>query len=59
MEQIPAERMVTVLPAVLQTALVAEANDTGRPDDATAEIVNGATPKETLLSGPNVIVCAP
>jgi hypothetical protein len=58
-EQVPAARMVTMLPATLQTAPVVEANKTVSPELAVAEIVNGATPNETLLRGPNVIVCAP
>jgi hypothetical protein len=56
-EQEPSARTVTVLPATVQTEVVVEAKLTANPELAVAPIVNGATPKLTLLSAPNVIVC--
>jgi hypothetical protein len=49
---------VTVEPDTVQTSGVVDVKLTGSPEVAVAEIANGATPRETLLSGPNVIVCA-
>ena len=34
-----------------------EAKLTGRPDDAVADIVNGAAPKTVLAMAENVMVC--
>src|ERR1039458_1956308 len=56
-EQEPAATIVTVLPATVQTAGVADPKLTARPELAVAPTVNGAAPKLTLPSAPNVIVC--
>jgi hypothetical protein len=56
MEQPPAPRIVTVLPATVQTLAVVEAKLTGKPELAEAPIAKGETPFTTLLSGPKVIV---
>src|SRR5438477_126483 len=45
-------------PATVHTPGVAEANETGSPDEAVADTVNGAAPKTWFASGPNVIVWA-
>ena len=56
-EQAPGATIVTVLPAMVQTDVVVEAKLTARPELAVALTVNGETPKLTLLSAPNVMVC--
>jgi hypothetical protein len=56
-EQEPPAAIVTVLPATAQTAGVVEAKLTARPELAVALIVNGDTPRLTLLSAPKVMVC--
>ena len=56
-EQDPPATIVTVLPATVQTGVVVEAKLTASPELAVAPIVNGATPRPTLLSAPKVIVC--
>jgi len=43
---------------MVQTAVVAEANVTAKPDEAVALTVNGAAPYVWLTSAPNVMVCA-
>ncbi len=55
----PTSRIVTIEPSavVVQTPLVSEENDTGRPDDAVAETLNAASPYVLSLSGLKVIVC--
>ena len=57
MEQEPAARMVTVVPETVQTEVVVEAKATVRLEEAVAPMVKGDTPKVTLLSAPNVMVC--
>ena len=57
-EHNPPVTIVTVLTETVQTAGVADAKLTVRPELAVALIVNGETPKVTLPSGANVIVCA-
>ena len=44
MEQLPAATVVTTEPDTVQMDDVVDAKLTGRPDDAVAEIPNGATP---------------
>ena len=55
-EHIPVITIVTVAPDTVQTSGVVEAKLTVSPDVAVAEIANGAAPKATLPSAPNVIV---
>ena len=57
-EHMPRAAIVTVLPETVQTDVVVEAKLTAKPELAVAPIVKGAMPKATLLSAPNVIVCA-
>ncbi len=49
---------VTVSPETVQTVVVVEAKLSARPEDAVAEIVNGAAPNVWVGNAPNVIVCA-
>jgi hypothetical protein len=49
--------IVTVLPETVQTEGVAEAKLTRSPELAVASTVKGATPKATLLSAPNAMLC--
>jgi hypothetical protein len=56
-EHSPSATSVSVLPATVQTADVAETKLTARPELAVAAIENGATLKATLLSAPKVMVC--
>ena len=58
MEQEPPARMVTVVPETVQTEVVVDAKATVRLEEAVAPTVNGDAPKVTLLSAPNVMVCA-
>jgi hypothetical protein len=58
-EQGPNARIVTVLPATVQTPGVVEAKVTVRPELAVATIENGPTSRPTLFSGPKVMLCAP
>jgi hypothetical protein len=53
----PPVTIETVLPPTVQTADVAEAKLTPRPELAVAPTANGAAPKVTALSAPNAIVC--
>ena len=55
-EHAPPATIVTVVPDTVQTAVVVEANITVSPEVDVALIVNGVTPKVTLLRGLNVIV---
>ena len=57
MEHVPVAMIVTVLPETVQTARVFEVKLAVRPELTVAVIVNGETPRLTLLNGPNVIVC--
>ena len=57
-EHVPAATSVTVLPAIVHTAFVADAKLTGKPELEPAVSGNGAVPNATLLSASNVIVCA-
>jgi hypothetical protein len=54
----PSSNSVTVSPATLQVAGVADAKLTAKPDDAVADTVNGGVPILRLGSGANVMVCA-
>jgi hypothetical protein len=56
-EHEPPATIVTVLPAMVQTAVVVEAKLTANPELAVAVTVNGDTPYVAPLSAPNVIVC--
>jgi hypothetical protein len=56
MEHVPTPMMVTVVPAIVQTAGVVDAKLTASPEVAVAVRVNGATTKVTSLNAPNVVV---
>ena len=56
-EQEPPATIVTVFPETVQTDVVFEAKLIASPELAVALIVNGATPKLTLLSAPKVMAC--
>ena len=53
--QRPALRIVTVLPATLQTGVVEVMKVTGKLDDAVAEIEKGRSPKTLLVRALNVM----
>ena len=54
--QLPACRIVTVLPATLQVVAVVLLKLTGRPDVAVALTENAALPNVLFASGPKPIV---
>ena len=53
--QVPTATSVTVVPDTVHTAVVVEAKLTANPDDAVAVTVNGAVPRASFASVPNVI----
>ena len=55
--QVPVVTIVTVLPETVQTEVVVEANDTVRPEEAVALMVNGAMPAALLFSEANEMLC--
>jgi hypothetical protein len=57
MEHVPGAITVTVFPDTLQMERVADVKLTARLELAVALTENGATPRFTLLSGANVMVC--
>jgi hypothetical protein len=57
MEQEPVVRIVTVLTETVQTGSVIEEKLTAKPELAVAPTANGETPKVTLPSAANEMVC--
>ena len=56
--QVPTAMSVIMLPEVVQTEVVMELKATARPDEAEAEIANGAVPIVLPAMAANEIVCA-
>ena len=59
MLQVPNATSVTDVPDTVHTEVVVAVNATVRPDEAVAEIVNGATTKLLAARAAKVIVCVP
>ena len=57
--QVPNVKSVTDAPETVHTGVVVEVKATARPDEAVAEIVNGATTKLLAARAAKVIVCVP
>ena len=55
---VPGVNNVTELPDTVQTGVVVDENDTGRPDDAVALTDTGDCDNVALAGAVNVIVCA-
>ena len=56
-EQLPAARMVTVLPDTVQISVVLDVSVTVNNEEAEGPSVTGETPKVTLAGCANVMVC--
>ena len=56
-EHVPAATIVTTPPETAQTAVVVEDKVTVRPESTVAVTAKGETPKFTVLSALNVIIC--